>query len=169
MIRAAAVTAAGLVLAAGTVIAVNAYDRQRAESAPDQQAPRCDGAGLLARADVRGSLRGNTKTQVLLTNNGRNACVLTGHPRLAGVAGSKVVPLQASHGTYFGDPQPLDVVPPGATAAFYLTEGGTCADAPGPTRWPELRITLPNDTSLRLATGFDTRCGIAVSAFGRPD
>jgi hypothetical protein len=173
-----------LALAAGCAIAVLLTARlaatglagpeRPAAGPPGHAGPACRAGDLTGRAEDRGSLMSNTKTQLTLTNAGPRACHLDGAVTVHGVRkDGSTARLASSSGTYFGDPAPVrGPLGPGEAAAVYLSGGRGC-DAALEDRqqtWDAIRVELPRDGgTIDVRTGFDTACGVAVSALGQPD
>jgi hypothetical protein len=128
---------------------------------------------LTASSGELGAAAGTTNIRIGFTNRSRSACVLLGHPRVAGVSpDGAVTRLDAAHGSIVGDdPWPAANISPRQTDAVNLSGGDGCNAAQrGQKRiYPKLRITLPSGDHLDVSShGFDTACGVSVSRFGVP-
>lgn len=116
---------------------------------------------------------GTTNIRIEFANSSDAACVLLGHPDLAGIAADGTITgLNPGHGSILGDaPWPAANISPGQTAALNISSSDACdAIQRGERRvYPTLRITLPSGDAVDVASnGFDTVCGVSVSQFGVP-
>ena len=115
---------------------------------------------------------GHTNVRIRFTNRSATACVLLGYPRVAGISSSgAITPLDATHGSYFGNPGPSASIAPGQTAAVNVSGADECQAAQeGRHRsYRRLRIGLPGGGSSEAAVApFDAICGVSVSQFGVP-
>jgi len=133
----------------------------------------CHAAALTASPSDLGAALGTTNIRIHLTNRSDTACVLLGHPGVAGVSSDgAVTPLPAAHGSIIGDaPWPAGNISPGQTAAVNISSADACDAAQRGQEqiYPTLRITLPSADHLDVPShGINTICGISVSQFGIP-
>ena len=115
---------------------------------------------------------GNTNVTIRFTNRSATACVLLGYPTVAGISASgATTPLDATHGSYFGNPGPPADIAPGQSAAVNVSGADACQAAQqGRHRsYRRLRIGLPGGGSADAPPApFDAICGVSVSQFGVP-
>ncbi len=133
----------------------------------------CRASDLEATSGEPGAGLGNTLLPVNFANVSDSACTLTGPPTIDGVRSDGThVRLPITEGSYFGDPGPIGNIAPGGAAALNISGTNECVAPPGGSHriFATLRIGLPHDggTADVPARGFDTRCGVWVSAFGVP-
>lgn len=134
----------------------------------------CRASDLSASTGVPGSAMGAADIRVEFTNHARTACVLLGHPSVAGVSGDgTATDLHAKQGSLIGDaPWPAATIAPGQVAAVEISGPDGCDAAVRRKARPvyaTLRIGLPSGGFLDVPShGFDTVCGIGVSRFGVP-
>ena len=133
----------------------------------------CRPSDLAVSAGPAGAATGHVNVPVSFTDRSGTACWLDGFPALTGVSsGGATTVLHAGHGGFFGSPGPSADIEPGQSAALNLSGGDACLMAQnGEHRvYRDLLIGLPHGTgSVRISgTGFDTICGVWVSAFGVP-
>ena len=136
-------------------------------------AQACRAADLSASAGDVGAAAGTTNIRIEFTNNADSACVLLGHPSVAGVAAdATITAFDVGHGSIIGDtPWPAANIAPGQIAAVNISSSDECPAAQrGEHRiYPTLQIGLPSGDSVDVAShGFDTACGVSVSQFGVP-
>lgn len=115
---------------------------------------------------------GNTNLPVTFSNVSSSTCALVGYPTLVGIDRTGVPhSISVGHGSYFGDPGPPANIAPGEAAALNISGADACqaALAGEPVTYTTLRIGLPAGGSVEIdGNGFDTICGVWVSAFGVP-
>lgn len=141
-------------------------------SYPPTDARPCGPADVHATSGQEGFGLGNSNLPVTFVNRSDSACVLSGFPTLDGIDIHGVAhSISVSHGSYFGDPGPSANLAPGESAALNISGADACpAILAGQRRiYPVLGIGLPAGGSVNVAgDGFDTICGVSVSAFGVP-
>ena len=141
-------------------------------SHPAADARPCEPTDLGARSGQEGFGLGNSNLPVTFVNRSTSACALVGFPTLDGIDASGVAhPVRVSHGSYFGDPGPPANLAPGGSAALNISGADACpAILDGHHQvYPALRVGLPAGGSVEVdGGGFDTICGVSVSAFGVP-
>jgi Protein of unknown function (DUF4232) len=133
----------------------------------------CRAADLTASQGELGAAAGTTNIRIDFTNRSDTACLLLGHPGVAGVSSDgAVTPLPAAHGSIIGDtPWPAANISPGQSAAVNISSADACTAAQRGQQqtYPTLRITLPSRDHLDVSSQrLDTICGISVSRFGVP-
>jgi hypothetical protein len=135
-------------------------------------APACRAAQLRVSHGPLAAATGQVNVQVSLANRSAAACWLDGHPTVSGVAADgEVTALHAKLGSFLGNPGPSADIASGQSAAVNISGYDGCAAAQaGEHRiYPTLLIGLPGGGTVRVhGTGFDTICGVSVSAFGVP-
>lgn len=140
--------------------------------APAQAVGSCSADQVRATVVDRDSLMSNRKIEVRLTNISSAACVLPNYPSVSGITqGGTVTPLNAEHGTYFGDPTPVKSFDAGVTESFYLAGFDACVEALpyGKSDWSGFEIAMSGGSVTTFDAAFDTRCGVWLSQFGNPD
>ena len=144
-------------------------------AAPTTAAPTTGGCSFSAEAMPSHTLMGNTKVEVVLKDDGSEACDLQGPPTVIGIdANGAPVSLQPEYGeTYFGQPEPqMNSIPPGGQAAIYLTGSVACPEYQKGARqtWSAFELTLPDGETARFTSDLDTTCRpVYVSRFGGLD
>ncbi len=132
----------------------------------------CQPSDLRMSAGRIGVGLGHTNVVIQFTNRSVTACVLLGYPKVAGISASgAVMPLAATHGSYFGDPGPPANIAPGQTATVNVSGADACHAAQDGQRrfYRRLRIGLPGGGSVAAPVAqFDAICGVSVSKFGVP-
>jgi hypothetical protein len=133
----------------------------------------CRATDLSASSGGVGAAMGTTNIRVEFTNHSATACVLLGHPTIAGVsADGRATTLDVRHGSILGNqPWPAANIKPGETAAVNVSSSDACdaAQRGEHQAYPTLQIGLPSEDLVDVAShGFDTVCGVSVSRFGVP-
>ena len=137
----------------------------------------CATTDLTAVGITGGSAMGNIRTDLTITNNGKNPCLLSDPNVIEGLsADGSATQLTFTKGTYFGDPPPLasHVLAVGGQAVLFLNTGWPCLDdTHPPVRWTGLRFINTSSpsfdtTSIDVTVDIDTACGLGVSSYGRP-
>jgi hypothetical protein len=133
----------------------------------------CRASDLAASSGDVGAAAGTTNIRIDFTDRADTACVLLGHPDVAGISsGGAVTPLATAHGSIIGDaPWPAANISPGQTAAVSISGADACDAAQRGQQqiYPRLRITLPSGAHIDVSSHrFDTTCGVSVSRFGVP-
>lgn len=132
----------------------------------------CTAADLAATSQALGAAMGNSLLRIEFTNRSGSPCLLAGTPTLSGISAiGSVTRLAAQSGTYFGDPGPPANLPPHEIAALNIAGAIGCPTmiAGKHAVYPMLRIGLASGSAIDVAAqGFDTICGVSVSAFGVP-
>jgi hypothetical protein len=136
----------------------------------------CRAADLSGAIDLQGGAGGNTRYDIVLTNVGSARCLLDGYPTLVGIAtdGSRV-PVDAGHGTYFGDPGGRGPMEPGDTTEAWVNTFSGCSEAMEQTAsgssWTTIEVGLPDGGVLAVdetdGGSLSAVCGMSVSRFGR--
>jgi Protein of unknown function (DUF4232) len=132
----------------------------------------CRQQDLAVKVGPGGGALGNYNLPVSFVNVSTTACLLAGSPTIAGLtAAGTLVPLNASGGSYFGDPGPTADMAPGGITALNISGADACPAIIGGAHkvYPTLRLGLASGGSIDIpGGGFDTVCGVSVSAFGVP-
>jgi Protein of unknown function (DUF4232) len=132
----------------------------------------CRQQDLAVKVGPGGAALGNYNLPVSFVNVSNTACLLAGSPTIAGLtAAGTLVPLNASEGSYFGDPGPTANMGPGGVTVLNISGADACDEilAGAHKVYPTLRLDLASGGSIDIpGGGFDTICGVSVSAFGVP-
>jgi hypothetical protein len=132
----------------------------------------CRQQDLAVKVGPGGGALGNYNLPVSFSNVSNTACLLAGSPTIAGLtAAGRLVPLKASKGSYFGDPGPTANMGPEGVTVLNISTADACDEILAGVHkvYPTLRLGLASGGSIDIpGGGFDTICGVSVSAFGVP-
>jgi Protein of unknown function (DUF4232) len=131
----------------------------------------CRASDLSVEVGFGGAAAGNVSNPFVLTNTGRNTCVLQGYPsRVQGWQDGRWQDLRFSQGTFFIDedpsPSPVELAPGGQAELIFGTEDAcNGANINNSKLYSRLLVTLQNQTSVELNGPVNAFCGLDVSSF----
>jgi hypothetical protein len=131
----------------------------------------CRASDLHVTAEFVGGATNNVSQPFVLTNTGNAGCVLQGYPsRLQGWQDGRWLQLTFTRGTFFiqedATPSPVELAP-GAQAELIIGTEDACngGDIGNSKLYSQLRVTLPDQTSIELNEPVNAFCELDVSSF----
>jgi hypothetical protein len=140
---------------------------------PSPDARPCQPSDVRAQVGGLGLAMGNSKMPVSFVNVSSTPCALVGVPSLVGITAAGVPEsILVTGGGYFPQPGPPANLAPNAGVAVVDIDGAIACPAAIAGRhriYKVLRIGLPGGGTVDVdGSGFETICGVSVSAFGTP-